>query len=160
MEAKCRDWSTEDMLDYLKHQKSLVSKGRKCSSVATPTSASPSVSPSVTPVQVSASISQVASPVSSVPSLTSEEGLKSYVHSVLASFLSHPSVSLGTNPFLATPSAEVPNVSLSGSAGGSEGENLMRGRPSAPSGMVPPPPQEDANSSSPPPPPPSVCASS
>ena len=26
---ECRDWSTESMLEYLKHKKSLVSKGKK-----------------------------------------------------------------------------------------------------------------------------------
>ena len=40
---ECKDWSTESMLEYLKHRKSLVSKGRKRLSVATPTSAPPSV---------------------------------------------------------------------------------------------------------------------
>ena len=74
--SECSTWSTEEMLDYLKHRKSLVSKGKKRSSVATPTSASPSVSPSVTPVEVSDRSSKVASPVSSLPSLASEEGLK------------------------------------------------------------------------------------
>ena len=155
MDVRCREcsnWSTEDMLEHLKHGKSLVSKGKKHSLVATPTSASPSVSPSVTPVQVSASSSQVASTVSSIPSLASEEGLK-FVHSVLVSLLSQPSVSLGTNPFIPASSAEVPDMSRSGSAGGSEGDNLLRGRPVAPSGMVPPPPQEDVC----PPPPPEMC---
>ena len=87
---ECSSWSTDEMLEYLKHRKSLVSKGKKRSTVATPTSSSPSVSPSVTPVRVSAS---VASPPSSLPSLASEEGLKNFVHSVLASFLSQPTFS-------------------------------------------------------------------
>ena len=132
------------MLEYVKYRKSLVSKGKKRSSVATPTSAPPSVSP----VTDSARPSQVASPVSSIPSFASEEGLKSLMHSVLASLLSQPS-SLGSNPFVAAPSAEAPNVSHSGSAGGSQDDNLLRGRPvcsfwygaSAPSrGFNPPPP--------------------
>ena len=97
---ECKDWSTESMLEYLKHRKSLVSKGKKRSSVATPTSAPPSVSPSATPVKDSARPSKVASPVSSIPSLASEEGLKSFVHSLLASFLSQPTLSLGSNPFI------------------------------------------------------------
>ena len=112
--------------------------------MATPTSAPPSVSPSVALVQDSDSPSQVAFPVSSIPSLANEEGLKPFVHSVLTSFLSQPTLSLGTNPFVAAPAAEVPNVSRSGSAGGSEDDSLMRGRPVAPSGMMPPPHQEDA----------------
>ena len=105
-----------------------------------------------TPVTDSARPSQVASPVSAIPSPASEEGLKSLMHSILASFLSQPS-SLGSNPFVAAPSAEVPNVSHSGSAGGSQDDNLMRGCPVAPSGMVPPPHQED----NPPPPTPPMC---
>ena len=141
MDTKCREcssWSTDEMLEYLKHRKSLVSKGKKHSTVATTTSASPSpsVSPSVTLVKVSVSASKVASPASSLPSLASEEGLKTFVHSVLASFLSQPSSSLGANPFLPAPLAEVPDVSRSGSAGGSEGDNLMRGRLVAHSGIV------------------------
>ena len=138
---ECSSWSTDKMLEYLKHRKSLVSKGKKHSTVATPTSASPSVSSSVTPVSVSAS--KVAFAALSLSSLASKEGLKTFVHSVLASFLSQPSSSLGTNPFLPAPSAEVPDVSRNGSAWGSEGDNLMRGCPVAPSGMVPPPIEED-----------------
>ena len=84
--------------------------------MATPTSASPSVSLTVTPVSVSSS--RVASPASFLPSLASEEGLKTFVHSVLASFLSQQASSLGTNPFLTAPSVEVPDVSRSGFAGG------------------------------------------
>ena len=113
---ECKDWSTESMLEYLKHRRSLVSKGKKRSSVATPTSAPPSVLPSVALVEDSASPSQVASPVSAIPSLASEEGLKFFVLSVLASFLSQLTLSLGTNP-----AAEVPSVSRSGSAGGERG---------------------------------------
>ena len=48
-------------------------------------------------------------------------------------------LSLGINPSFAAPSAEVPDVSRSGSTGGSDGDNLMRGRQVTPSGMVPPP---------------------
>ena len=72
------------------------------------------MSPSATPVRVSVS---VASPQSSLPSLASEEGLRNFVH--LTSFLSQPASSLGTNPSFAAPSAEVPDVSCSGSTGGS-----------------------------------------
>ena len=71
--------------------------------MATPTSAPPSVSLSAATVQDSASPSQVIPPVSSIPSLASEEGLKSLVHSVLASFLSQPTLSLGSNCLLQLP---------------------------------------------------------
>ena len=80
---ECSSWSTDKMLEYLKHRKSLVAKGKKRSSVATPTSSAPSLSPSATPVSVSAG---VASPSTSLPSLASEGGLKNFVQSMLASF--------------------------------------------------------------------------
>ena len=145
---ECSSWSTDEMLEYLKHRKSLVAKGKKRLSVATSTSSAPSVSPSATPASVSVSAS-VASPLSSLPSLASEEGLKSFVHLVLASFLSQPAsqMSLGFNPSFPAPSAEVPGVSRSGSTGGSDGDNLMRGRQVTPSGVVPPPLEEDVISS-------------
>ena len=66
---ECRSWSTEAMLEYVKNQKSLVSNGRKCSSVATPASAPPSVSHSAAPVQDSACPSQVVPPVPLFPQL-------------------------------------------------------------------------------------------
>ena len=134
------------MLEYMKHRKSLVAKGKKRSSVAMPTFSAPSVSTSATPVSVSAS---VASPSSSLPSLASEEGLKNFVHSMLASFLSQPAspLSLGINPTFAAPSAEVPDMSRSGSTGESDGANLMRGRQVTPSGVVPPPLEDDVISS-------------
>ena len=40
-------------------------------------------------------------------------------------------------------------MSYHGSTGGSDGDNLMRGRQVTPSGMVPPPLEEDVISSSP-----------
>ena len=115
---ECSSWSTNDMLECLKHRKSLVLKGKKRSSVATPTSTARLVSPSATPVSVSVSTS-IASPPSTLPSLASEEGLKSFVHSVLASFLSQPaSLNLGISPSFSAPSAEVPDVSRGGLTGG------------------------------------------
>ena len=65
---------------------------------------------------------------------------------MLASFFSQPAsqLSLGNNPFLSAPMAEVPNVFRQGSTGvGGDAESLLRGRQVAPSGMVPRPPQED-----------------
>ena len=77
------------------------------------------------------------------------EGLKTFVHFVLASFLSQPvsPLSLGIIPSFAAPSAEVPDVSYNGSAWGSDGDNLIRGRQVTPSGMVPLPLEEDVISS-------------
>ena len=73
--------------------------------------------------------------------------MKTFVQSALASFMLQPTSSLGTNPSLPAPSAEKPDMSRSGSAEGSEGDNLMRGRPVAPSGMVPLPFEDDVISS-------------
>ena len=56
-------------------------------------------------------------------------------------------MSLGINPSFAAPLSKVPNVSYNGSAAGSDGNNLMRGRQVTPSGMVPPPLEEDVISS-------------
>ena len=141
---ECSSWSTDMMQDYLKHRKSLVSKGKEKSSVATPTSSAPSVPPSATPTSVS-----VAPPTPTLTSVASDECIKEYVHSVLASFLSQPAtqLNLGSNPFISPTMAEVPNVSHRGSAGGSDAESLLRGRQVAPSGMVPWPQEEDGISS-------------
>ena len=79
------------MLGYVKHQKSLVSKGKKTPS----SSSSPSKPPAVHPT------TPVAPPPPPPPKL------KQYVHSFLSDFLSQ-SGQLGTNPFFAAPSA-VPN---------------------------------------------------
>ena len=98
------------MQDYSKHRKSLVSKGKKKSSVATPTSSAPSVPPSAMPTCVS-----VAPPTPTLTSIASDDCIK-----VLASFLSQPAtqLSIGSNPFISAPMAEVPNVSHHGSTGG------------------------------------------
>ena len=68
---------------------------------------------------------------------------------VLSSYLSQPvsNFSLGINHSFAAPLAEVLDVSYHGSTGGSDGNNLMRGRQITPSGMVPPPLKEDVISS-------------
>ena len=134
------------MQDYLKHRKSLVSKGKKKSSVAKPISSAPSVPPSATPPSTRVS---VAPSTHTLTSVASDQSIKDYVHSVLASFLSRSAsqFSLGSNPFVSAPMAEVPNVSHRGSIGGSDAESLMRGRQVAPSGMVPRPQEEDVISS-------------
>ena len=141
------------MQDYLQHHKSFVSQGKKKSSVATPTYSSPSVPPSATPPTPAVS---VAPPTPTLTSIASVQCIKDYVHCVLASFLSQPAsqFSLGSNPFVSAPMAEVPNVSHLGSTGGSDAKSLMRGRQVAPSGMVPRPQEESVI---PPPPPHYVC---
>ena len=110
--SECSNWFTELMQDYLKHQKSLVSKGKKKTVVTTPSSSSPLVTPSASP-----SINAVASRPS-LPSVSDDGKIKEYVHSFLASFLSQQG-SLGINPFLSAPT-EVPNQSppMRGSPGG------------------------------------------
>ena len=122
VDLRCREcslWSTEMLQDYLKHRKSLVSKGKKKSSVATPTSSSPSVPLSATPPTPAVSVS-VAPPTPTLTSIASDQSINDYVHSVLASFLFQPAsqISIGSNPFVSAPMAEVPNVSHRGSTGG------------------------------------------
>ena len=114
---ECSSWSTEMMQDYLKPRKSLVSIGKKSSSVATPTSSSPLVPPSATPPTPAVS---VAPPSPTLTSIASDQSIKDYVHSVLASFLSRPAsqFSLGSNPFVSVPMAGVPDISHRGSTGG------------------------------------------
>ena len=73
--SECSSWSTASMAEYL-HCRSLVSKGKKKSSVTTPSS-SPSVPPLATP-----SVSSVA-PNPSLTSLSDAATLIAYVHSVL-----------------------------------------------------------------------------
>ena len=145
---KCSSWSTEMMQDYLKHRKSLVSKGKKKSTVTTPASSAPLVPPSATPASPAVSAS-VAPPTPTLTSIASDQSIKDYVHSVLASFFSSPAsqFSLGNNPFVSAPMTEVPNVSHRGSTGGSDAESLMRGRQVALSGTVPRPQEEDVISS-------------
>ena len=73
VELRCRgssSWSTEMMQDYLKHCKSLVSKGKKKSSVTTPTSSALSVPPSATPASPAISAS-VAPPTPTLTSIAS-----------------------------------------------------------------------------------------
>ena len=91
--SECQSWSSDVMLDYLKHRKSLVSKGKK-KLVSTATSSSPSVPPAVT------TTAPVGSP--SLPSMGSDDKLRDYVHSVLATFFSQ-SGSVGTNPSFSAP---------------------------------------------------------
>ena len=45
--TECSSWSTDLMKEYLKHRKSLVSKGKKKPAVTTPFSSFPSATPSV-----------------------------------------------------------------------------------------------------------------
>ena len=45
---ECREWSTDAMADYLRHKKSLASKGKK-PKVTTPSASAPLVSPSPSP---------------------------------------------------------------------------------------------------------------
>ena len=83
------------MQEYLKHRKSLVSKGKK-----KPAAAALSVSPSSTPV-VSAVSSVVPQPA--LPSVSDDQKIKDYVHSFLSQFLSQSGV-VSTNPSVSAPS--------------------------------------------------------
>ena len=131
--VECTAWSTDEMAEYLRHRKSLVSKGMKKSLVSTPSSSSPSVPSSATPNVASSS------PSPALSSIADDENIKQYVQSVLANMLSHQSsqASLGFNPFLSAP-LEVPDIPPPGSTGGRGSESLKRGRFASPSGVVPP----------------------
>ena len=133
---ECREWSTDAMAGYVRHKKSLVSKGKK-PKVTTPSASTPSVTPSASPT-----VSQDSSP--SLSSIADDEKIRSYVQSVLASMLSQPSsqISLGSNPFFSAPSVEVPDIPSRWSTGGRCAESQIRGRISSPSGVVPPPSQD------------------
>ena len=91
VDVRCNSWSVDFMLGYVKHQKSLVSKGKK---KKTPSSSSPSKQPAV---QTTA---PVAPPL--LPTNT-EDQLKNFVHSFLLQ-----SGQIGTNPLFSAPAA-VPN---------------------------------------------------
>ena len=91
---ECKSWSSKFMLDYLKHRKSLVSKGKKKSTTpSTSSSFSSLLPPAVT------TTASVGSPLTSV---SSDEKLRDYVHSILANFLSQ-SGSIGSNPSFSAP---------------------------------------------------------
>ena len=80
--VECTAWSTDEMAEYLHHCRSLVSKGKKKSSVATPSSSSPSVPPSATSSAASSS------PSPSLSSIADDDKIKQYVQSVLTNMLS------------------------------------------------------------------------
>ena len=73
--SECSSWSTEVMAEYLRHRKSLVSKGKK-KPVSTPSSSSPSVPPSAAPVR------PVQSPTPTLSPLADDTKLKEYVHCI------------------------------------------------------------------------------
>ena len=131
--VECTAWSTDEIDEYLRHRKSLVSKGKKKSSVATPSSSSPSVPPSATLSVATSSSSPSLSPIAD------DEKIKQYVQSLLANLLSQQSsqASLGSNPFLVAP-LEAPDMPPPGSTGGRDSGSLKRGRFASPSGVVPP----------------------
>ena len=110
--VECTAWSTDEMANYLRHRKSLVSKGKKKLSVTAASSSSPSVPPSATPSVASASPAPTLSCIA-------DEKIKTYVPSVLANLLSQQSsqVSLGNNPFFSAP-LEVPDLPHRGLLGG------------------------------------------
>ena len=81
--SECQSWSKDFMLGYVKHQRSLVSKGKKESSASSPS------------VPVTAVTTTPVVPLPNLPVLTDEQH-RQYVHSVLANLLSQPG-NLGTN---------------------------------------------------------------
>ena len=70
---ECKAWSKEFMLDYVKHQRSLVSKAKKLATTSSP-------SPPVTAVTTA--------PIVSFPSLSfSEDRIRQLMHSVFQDFM-------------------------------------------------------------------------
>ena len=133
--TECRSWSKDFMLGYVKHQRSLVSNGRK-----EVTNSSPSL-----PVTTVITASVVSPP--SLP-VVSEDQIRDYVHSVLANILSQ-SGSVGTNTISTAPLA-VPNSApmSTGVAGGLSSDTPFEVPTSESPGVVLPMNRED-------PPPPS-----
>ena len=91
--SECEKWSVDFMLGYVKHQRTLVSKGGSCKP---PSSSSPPV------------VTVTTTPPTPTPTTDSDERLKSLMHSFLSDFFSQ--FQLGTNPFLTAPPA-VPHCS-------------------------------------------------
>ena len=124
--SECRSWSKDFMIGYVKHQRSLVSKGNR-------------------KVTTSPSVPATTAPVVSLPSLpvVSEDQLRSYVHSVLANLLSQ-SGSVGPN-LLSTAPPAVPNsapMSI-GAAGGLSSDTPFEVPITDSPGVVLPTNQED-----------------
>ena len=132
---ECSCWSSDIMQEYIKHRKTLVSKGKK-----KPVSTAPS-SPLVPPA-VSTRASVVSSP--SLPSLSDDDKLRDYVHSVLSSFLSQ-SGSVGIDQFSFPAPTVVPDSAppVRGATRGLWADILNRGRLTEPSGMVSPTQEEN-----------------
>ena len=127
------------MLAYVKHQKTLVSKGKKGVPAAPTPSAKSSPSGKSPKKQLGASS---APPLVPPPTAVFDEGkLRTMMFDMMSNLLQQQR---DANPIsFSAPSAEVPGPEL-GIAGGSGGANLMRGRPSASSGVVPPALEEDS----------------
>ena len=127
---ECNSWSVDFMLGYVKHQKSLVSKGKK------KTPSSPSKPP---PVPTTAPVA----PHPPLPAGT-EDQLRQYVHSILADFLQSQSGQIGTNQFFTAPPAVPNSASLLREVAGGLGADSPTGvPPTESSGKVLPMTQAD-----------------
>ena len=103
--SECSSWSVDFMLGYVKHQKSLVSKGKK---TPPPSSSSSSSSPSPSRLPAVQTAAPVAPPHFHA---STEDQLKHYVHSFLSDFLSQLD-QLGTTPLFSAPPAVLNSASL------------------------------------------------
>ena len=104
--SECEKWSVDFMLGYVKHQRTLVSKGGKSKSSSS--SSTPPVVTTTTPPPPHALTSDT------------EVHLKSLMQSFLTDFFSQ-SPQLGTNPFLSAPPAVPNSASLLREAAGGVG---------------------------------------
>ena len=128
------------MLAYVKHQKTLVSKGKK----GVPAAPTPSARSSPSGKSPKKRLGSSSAPplVPPPPAVFDEGKLRTMMLDMMSDLLQQRRDIANPISFSA-PSAEVPGPEL-GVAGGSGGANLMRGRPSASSGVVPPALEEDS----------------
>ena len=134
---ECKSWSKEFMLGYVKHQCSLVSKGKKLATTSSP-------SPPVTAVTTA--------PVVTLPSLSfSEDCVRQLMHSMFQDFMQ--SGSLGINqPSTAPPAVPDSATKITEATGGLRSVTPVEAPSTESPGVVLPTIQEDI-----PPPPNTVC---
>ena len=106
--SECEKWTVDFMLAYVKHQRTLVSKGGKSKSSSSSSSSTPPV------------VTVTTTPPPPTSASDSGERLKSLMHSFLSDFFAQ-SPQLGTNPFLSAPPAVLNSSNLLREAAGGVG---------------------------------------
>ena len=136
---ECKPWSKEFMLGFVKHQRSLVSKGKKPATTSSP-------SPPITAVTTA--------PIVTLPSLSfSEDRIRQLMHSMFQDFMQ--SGSLGINqPSTAPPAVPDSAAKITEATGGLRSVTPVEAPSTESPGVVLPTIQVDIP---PPPPPPILC---